>query len=138
MIWDILENVMKGHPVLLNVSYLHHLGIQAFQPKIDRRKSHPVASLACTAFNADFDGDQMAVPAVGQCRHSGSPATDARLTTSDPKQRGTLLPFQAGHGTGTLHYQAKEKCKGERMTFYNAEEVIIAYNEKSCGHAHAD
>ena len=62
LVWDILENVLKGHPVLLNrAPTLHRLGIQAFQPILIEGKANPVSSLVCTAFNADFDGDQMAV-----------------------------------------------------------------------------
>ena len=62
IVWDILEYVMKGHPVLLNrAPTLHRLGIQAFQPRMIEEQGYPVAPMACTAFNADFDGDQMAV-----------------------------------------------------------------------------
>ena len=134
MIWDILENVMKGHPVMLNrAPTLHRLGIQAFQPKLIEGKAIQLHPLACTAFNADFDGDQMAVhlplgnAAIleAQLLMLGShnilnPANGAPITV--PSQDMVL----------GLYYITKlrKNAKGEGMTFYNAEEVIIAYNEK--------
>ncbi len=134
MIWDILENVMKGHPVLLNrAPTLHRLGIQAFQPKLIEGKAIQLHPLACTAFNADFDGDQMAVhlplghAAIleAQMLMLGShnilnPANGAPITV--PSQDMVL----------GLYYitKLKSKAKGEGMTFYSPEEVIIAYNEK--------
>ena len=134
VIWDILENVMKGHPVLLNrAPTLHRLGIQAFQPKLIEGKAIQLHPLACTAFNADFDGDQMAVhlplgnAAVleAQLLMLGShnilnPANGAPITV--PSQDMVL----------GLYYITKPRpgSKGEGMTFYGPEEVIIAYNEK--------
>ncbi|MFA5496756.1 MAG: DNA-directed RNA polymerase subunit beta', partial [Bacteroidales bacterium] len=134
MIWDILENVMKGHPVLLNrAPTLHRLGIQAFQPKLIEGKAIQLHPLACTAFNADFDGDQMAVhlplgnAAIleAQLLMLGShnilnPANGAPITV--PSQDMVL----------GLYYSTKlrNNAKGEGMTFYSPEEVIIAYNEK--------
>ena len=134
MIWDILENVMKGHPVLLNrAPTLHRLGIQAFQPKLIEGKAIQLHPLACTAFNADFDGDQMAVhlplgnAAIleAQLLMLGShnilnPANGAPITL--PSQDMVL----------GLYYitKLKNNARGEGMTFYNAEEVIIAHNEK--------
>lgn len=134
VIWDILENVMKGHPVLLNrAPTLHRLGIQAFQPKLIEGKAIQLHPLACTAFNADFDGDQMAVhlplgnAAVleAQLLMLGShnilnPANGAPITV--PSQDMVL----------GLYYITKKRAgaKGEGMTFYGPEEVIIAYNEK--------
>ncbi|MGM9776486.1 MAG: DNA-directed RNA polymerase subunit beta' [Candidatus Coprenecus sp.] len=133
VIWDILENVMKGHPVLLNrAPTLHRLGIQAFQPKLIEGKAIQLHPLACTAFNADFDGDQMAVhlplgnAAVleAQLLMLGShnilnPANGAPITV--PSQDMVL----------GLYYITKKRAgaKGEGMTFYGPEEVIIAYNE---------
>ena len=133
MIWDILENVMKGHPVLLNrAPTLHRLGIQAFQPKLIEGKAIQLHPLACTAFNADFDGDQMAVhlplgnAAIleAQLLMLGShnilnPANGAPITV--PSQDMVL----------GLYYITKlrNKAKGEGMTFYSPEEVIIAHNE---------
>ncbi|MBR4980445.1 MAG: DNA-directed RNA polymerase subunit beta', partial [Bacteroidales bacterium] len=134
VIWDILENVMKGHPVLLNrAPTLHRLGIQAFQPKLIEGKAIQLHPLACTAFNADFDGDQMAVhlplgnAAVleAQLLMLGShnilnPANGAPITV--PSQDMVL----------GLYYITKERAgmKGEGGRFYSPEEVIIAYNEQ--------
>ncbi len=133
VIWDILENVMKGHPVLLNrAPTLHRLGIQAFQPKLIEGKAIQLHPLACTAFNADFDGDQMAVhlplgnAAVleAQLLMLGShnilnPANGAPITV--PSQDMVL----------GLYYITKPRAgvKGEGMKFYGPEEVIIAHNE---------
>ena len=133
VIWDILENVMKGHPVLLNrAPTLHRLGIQAFQPKLIEGKAIQLHPLACTAFNADFDGDQMAVhlplgnAAVleAQLLMLGShnilnPANGAPITV--PSQDMVL----------GLYYITKPRpgAKGEGMYFYGPEEIIIAHNE---------
>ena len=133
VIWDILENVMKGHPVLLNrAPTLHRLGVQAFQPRMIEGKAIQLHPLSCTAFNADFDGDQMAVhlplgnAAVleAQLLMLGShnilnPANGAPITV--PSQDMVL----------GLYYITKERngAKGEGITFYGPEEVIIAYNE---------
>lgn len=135
VIWDILENVMKGHPVLLNrAPTLHRLGIQAFQPKLIEGKAIQLHPLSCTAFNADFDGDQMAVhlplgnAAIleAQLLMLGShnilnPANGAPITV--PSQDMVL----------GLYYITKIKpgAKGEGRRFYGPEEVIIGYNEKS-------
>ena len=134
VIWDILENVMKGHPVLLNrAPTLHRLGIQAFQPRMIEGKAIQLHPLACTAFNADFDGDQMAVhlplgnAAImeAQLLMLGSqnilnPANGAPITV--PSQDMVL----------GLYYITKIRpgAKGEGMSFYSPEEVIVAYNEK--------
>ena len=134
VIWDILENVMKGHPVLLNrAPTLHRLGIQAFQPKLIEGKAIQLHPLACTAFNADFDGDQMAVhlplgnAAVleAQILMLGShnilnPANGAPITI--PSQDMVLGLYYI-----TL---VKKGAKGEGLCFYSQEEVIIAYNEQ--------
>ncbi len=138
VVWDILENVLKGHPVLLNrAPTLHRLGIQAFQPKLIEGKAIQLHPLACTAFNADFDGDQMAVhlplgpEAIleAQMLMLGShnilnPANGAPITV--PSQDMVL----------GLYYMTKIRkttdtytVKGEGLTFYSAEEVNIAYNE---------
>ena len=134
VIWDILEHVMKGHPVLLNrAPTLHRLGIQAFQPKMIEGKAIQLHPLACTAFNADFDGDQMAVhlplgnAAIleAQLLMLGShnvlnPANGAPITV--PSQDMVL----------GLYYITKPRkgSKGEGLIFYGPEEAIIAYNEK--------
>ena len=133
VVWDILEYVMKGHPVLLNrAPTLHRLGIQAFQPKLIEGKAIQLHPLACTAFNADFDGDQMAVhlplgnEAIleAQMLMLGShnilnPANGAPITV--PSQDMVL----------GLYYITKLRRgdKGEGHTFYGPEEATIAYNE---------
>ncbi len=133
VIWDILENVMKGHPVMLNrAPTLHRLGIQAFQPKLIEGKAIQLHPLSCTAFNADFDGDQMAVhlplgnAAIleAQLLMLGShnilnPANGAPITV--PSQDMVL----------GLYYITKPRSgvKGEGMKFYGPEEVTISYNE---------
>ena len=134
IIWDILEHVMKGHPVLLNrAPTLHRLGIQAFQPKMIEGKAIQLHPLACTAFNADFDGDQMAVHLplsneaileaqllMLQSHNILNPANGAPITV--PSQDMVL----------GLYYITKLRpgAKGEGLTFYGPEEAIIAYNEK--------
>jgi DNA-directed RNA polymerase subunit beta' len=135
VVWDILENVMKGHPVLLNrAPTLHRLGIQAFQPRLIEGKAIQLHPLSCTAFNADFDGDQMAVhlplgnAAIleAQLLMLGShnilnPANGAPITV--PSQDMVL----------GLYYMTKPRkgVKGEGLTFYGTEEVLVAYNEKA-------
>ena len=136
VIWDILENVMKGHPVLLNrAPTLHRLGIQAFQPKLIEGKAIQLHPLACTAFNADFDGDQMAVHLplsneavleaqilMLQSHNILNPANGAPITV--PSQDMVL----------GLYYITKIRpgAKGEGLTFYGPEEAIIAHNERRC------
>ncbi len=136
IIWDILENVMKGHPVLLNrAPTLHRLGIQAFQPKLIEGKAIQLHPLACTAFNADFDGDQMAVHLplsneaileaqilMLQSHNILNPANGAPITV--PSQDMVL----------GLYYITKIRpgAKGEGLTFYGPEEAIIAHNEGKC------
>ncbi len=133
VIWDILEYVMKGHPVLLNrAPTLHRLGIQAFQPKMIEGKAIQLHPLACTAFNADFDGDQMAVHLplsneaileaqllMLQSHNILSPASGEPITV--PSQDMVL----------GLYYISKVRpgAKGEGLIFYGPEEAIIAYNE---------
>jgi len=138
VVWDILENVIKGHPVLLNrAPTLHRLGIQAFQPKLIEGKAIQLHPLVCTAFNADFDGDQMAVhlplgpEAILEAQllmlashNILNPANGAPITV--PSQDMVL----------GLYYMTKErvstpehKILGQDLTFYSAEEVNIALNE---------
>ena len=133
VIFDILEHVMKGHPVLLNrAPTLHRLGIQAFQPKMIEGKAIQLHPLACTAFNADFDGDQMAVHLplsneaileaqmlMLQSHNILNPANGAPITV--PSQDMVL----------GLYYITKLRngAKGEGLTFYGPEEALIAYNE---------
>ena len=139
VVWDILENVIKGHPVLLNrAPTLHRLGIQAFQPVLIEGKAIQLHPLTCTAFNADFDGDQMAVhlplgpEAVleAQMLLLGSlnilnPANGAPITV--PSQDMVLgLYYMTKGRINTPEYPVK----GEGMTFYSPEEVNIAFNEK--------
>lgn len=139
VVWDILENVIKGHPVLLNrAPTLHRLGIQAFQPVLIEGKAIQLHPLTCTAFNADFDGDQMAVhlplgpEAVleAQMLLLGSlnilnPANGAPITV--PSQDMVLGLYYMTKGRKST---PEFKVKGEGMTFYSPEEVNIAYNEK--------
>jgi DNA-directed RNA polymerase subunit beta' len=139
VVWDILENVLKGHPVLLNrAPTLHRLGIQAFQPKLIEGKAIQLHPLVCTAFNADFDGDQMAVhvplgPAAileAQILMLAShnilnPANGAPITV--PSQDMVLGLYYLTKGRKST---SEFPIKGEEMTFYSPEEVIIAYNEK--------
>jgi len=133
VVWDILENVLKGHPVMLNrAPTLHRLSIQAFQPVMVEGKAIQLHPLACTGFNADFDGDQMAVhvplgnAAVLEAQmlmlashNLLNPANGAPITV--PSQDMVL----------GLYYMTKPRpgAAGEGMTFYSTEEVIIAYNE---------
>lgn len=139
VVWDILENVLKGHPVLLNrAPTLHRLGIQAFQPKLIEGKAIQLHPLVCTAFNADFDGDQMAVhlplgpEAILECQllmlashNILNPANGSPVTV--PSQDMVLgLYYMTKLRTST----AEVKVKGEGLTFYSAEEVNIAYNEQ--------
>ncbi len=138
VVWDILENVLKGHPVLLNrAPTLHRLGIQAFQPKLIEGKAIQLHPLVCTAFNADFDGDQMAVHVPlgnaaileAQLLMLGShnilnPANGAPITV--PSQDMVLgLYYITKSRVGTPEHPAK----GENKTYYSAEEVTIAFNE---------
>ena len=135
VIWDILENVMKGHPVLLNrAPTLHRLGIQAFQPKMIEGKAIQLHPLACTAFNADFDGDQMAVHL---------PLGNAAILEAQLLMLGSHNILNPANGTPItvpsqdmvlgLYYitKARPNVKGTGMSFYGPEEVIIALNEKA-------
>src|ERR1035437_3173881 len=133
VVWDILENVMKGHPVLLNrAPTLHRLSIQSFQPVLVEGKAIQLHPLVCTAFNADFDGDQMAVhvplghAAILEAQllmlashNLLNPANGAPITV--PSQDMVL----------GLYYMTKQRkdAKGEGLSFYSSEEAIIAYNE---------
>lgn len=140
VIWDILENVLKGHPVLLNrAPTLHRLGIQAFQPKLVEGKAIQLHPLVCTAFNADFDGDQMAVHVpLGQeaimeasilmlsSHNILNPANGAPITV--PSQDMVLGLYYVTKGKRST---PEEPIAGEDKVFYNAEEVIIALNEGS-------
>ncbi|RFS17300.1 DNA-directed RNA polymerase subunit beta' [Emticicia sp. C21] len=146
VVWDILENVLKGHPVLLNrAPTLHRLGIQAFQPKLVEGKAIQLHPLVCTAFNADFDGDQMAVHVpLGQeaimeasilmlaSHNILNPANGAPITV--PSQDMVLGLYYVTKGRKSTE---EDKVPGDGMTFYSAEEVIIALNEgKVSKHAH--
>ena len=134
VIWDILENVMKGHPVLLNrAPTLHRLGIQAFQPRMIEGKAIQLHPLACTAFNADFDGDQMAVHL---------PLSNAAIMEAQLLMLGSHNILNPANGSPItvpsqdmvlgLYYITKERpgAKGSGLKFYGPEEVIIAYDGK--------
>ena len=139
VVWDILENVLKGHPVLLNrAPTLHRLGIQAFQPKLIEGKAIQLHPLVCTAFNADFDGDQMAVhvPLGHEAILEASllmlsshnilnPANGAPIAV--PSQDMVLGLYYISKGR---KHTEEVPVPGEGLTFYSAEEVIIALNEE--------
>jgi DNA-directed RNA polymerase subunit beta' len=139
VVWDILENILKGHPVLLNrAPTLHRLGIQAFQPKLIEGKAIQLHPLTCTAFNADFDGDQMAVhvplgnAAILEAQllmlashNILNPANGAPVTV--PSQDMVLGLYYMTKGKKTMD---GEVVKGQGLSFYSPEEAIIAYNEK--------
>jgi DNA-directed RNA polymerase subunit beta' len=139
IIWDILENILKGHPVLLNrAPTLHRLSIQAFQPKLIEGKAIQLHPLVTTAFNADFDGDQMAV----HVPLSNAAVLEAQLLMLSSHnilnpQNGTPITLPSQDMVLGLYYITKgkkstatEKVKGEGKAFYSTEEVLIAYNEK--------
>jgi DNA-directed RNA polymerase subunit beta' len=145
VIWDILENVLMGHPVMLNrAPTLHRLGIQAFQPKLIEGKAIQLHPLVCTAFNADFDGDQMAVhvplgnAAILEAQmlmlashNILNPANGAPVTV--PSQDMVLGLYYMTKGRVS---EKGHPVKGEGLVFYSPEEVIISYNEK-CVDLHA-
>ena len=133
VVWDILENVLKGHPVMLNrAPTLHRLGIQAFQPKLIEGKAIQLHPLACSAFNADFDGDQMAVHL---------PLGNAAILEAQMLMLGSQNILNPANGAPVtvpsqdmvlgLYYMTKARkgAKGEGLTFYDLEEVKIAFNE---------
>ncbi|WP_126246855.1 DNA-directed RNA polymerase subunit beta' [Chitinophaga rhizosphaerae] len=146
VVWDILENVLKGHPVMLNrAPTLHRLSIQAFQPKLVEGKAIQLHPLVCSAFNADFDGDQMAV----HVPLSNAAILEAQLLMLSSHnilnpQNGTPITLPSQDMVLGLYYISKGKkttateiVKGEGMAFYSAEEVIIAHNEGRVDlHAH--
>ncbi len=138
VIWDILENILKGHPVMLNrAPTLHRLSIQAFQPKLIEGKAIHLHPLVCGAFNADFDGDQMAV----HVPLSNAAILEAQLLMLSAHnilnpQNGSPITLPSQDMVLGLYYTTKGrksdnvlKMKGEGKAFYSAEEVIIAYNE---------
>ena len=139
VVWDILENVLKGHPVLLNrAPTLHRLGIQAFQPKLIEGKAIQLHPLACTAFNADFDGDQMAVhlPLGNAAVLEAQMLMLASHNILNPAN-GAPIAVPSQDMVLGLYYITKERrsdetrqMRGEGMTFYSPEEVMIAFNER--------
>ncbi len=138
VVWDILENVLKGHPVLLNrAPTLHRLGIQAFQPKLIEGKAIQLHPLVCTAFNADFDGDQMAVhlPLGNAAILEAQLLMLASHNILNPAN-GAPIAVPSQDMVLGLYYMTKPRkstpehpIKGEGLTFYGPEEVIIAHNE---------
>ena len=138
VIWDILENILKGHPVMLNrAPTLHRLSIQAFQPKLIEGKAIQLHPLVTSAFNADFDGDQMAVHVP--LSHAAILEAQLLMLASHNilnPQNGTPITLPSQDMVLGLYYITKgkrttdkEKMKGEGKSFYSSEEVIIAYNE---------
>ncbi|MFT4152375.1 DNA-directed RNA polymerase subunit beta' [Parafilimonas sp.] len=146
VVWDILENILKGHPVMLNrAPTLHRLSIQAFQPKLVEGKAIQLHPLVTTAFNADFDGDQMAV----HVPLSNAAILEAQLLMLSSHnilnpQNGTPITLPSQDMVLGLYYITKgkkgtpeEPVKGEGKSFYSLEEVMIAYNEGKVDlHAH--
>jgi DNA-directed RNA polymerase subunit beta' len=139
IVWDILENVLKGHPVLLNrAPTLHRLGIQSFQPKLVEGKAIQLHPLVCTAFNADFDGDQMAVhlPLGNAAILEAQMLMLASHNILNPAN-GTPITVPSQDMVLGLYYITKGRrtdetrvVQGQDQTFYSPEEVIIAYNER--------
>ncbi|MFN4080050.1 MAG: DNA-directed RNA polymerase subunit beta', partial [Saprospiraceae bacterium] len=138
VIWEILDNILKGHPVLLNrAPTLHRLSIQAFQPRLIEGKAIQLHPLVCTAFNADFDGDQMAVHVP--LSHAAILEAQVLMLSSHNMlnpQDGSPITLPSQDMVLGLYYLTKERkstpeaqVKGEGRRFYSAEEVIIAYNE---------
>ncbi len=138
VVWDILENVLKGHPVMLNrAPTLHRLSIQAFQPKLIEGKAIQLHPLVCSAFNADFDGDQMAV----HVPLSNAAVLEAQLLMLSSHnilnpQNGAPMTLPSQDMVLGLYYITKgkrsddtETLRGEGKAFYSPEEVIIAHNE---------
>ena len=133
VVWDILEHVMKGHPVLLNrAPTLHRLGIQAFQPKMIEGKAIQLHPLACTAFNADFDGDQMAVhlPLGNEAILEAQMLMLGAHNILNPAN-GSPITVPSQDMVLGLYYITKLRLgdKGEGYKFYGPEEARIAYNE---------
>jgi len=145
VVWDILENVLKGHPVMLNrAPTLHRLGIQAFQPKLIEGKAIQLHPLVCTAFNADFDGDQMAVhvPLGNEAILEAQLLMLASHNILNPAN-GAPIAVPSQDMVLGLYYMTKARksnknhvVNGEGITFYSAHEVIIAHNEGKA-HLHA-
>ncbi|MDB5250745.1 MAG: rpoC [Segetibacter sp.] len=146
VIWDILENILKGHPIMLNrAPTLHRLSIQAFQPKLIEGKAIQLHPLVTTSFNADFDGDQMAVHVP--LSHAAILEAQLLMLSSHNilnPQNGTPITLPSQDMVLGLYYITKgrksteeDKVQGEGRAFYSMEEVIIAYNEKQVDlHAH--
>ncbi len=145
VVWDILENVLKGHPVLLNrAPTLHRLSIQAFQPRLIEGKAIQLHPLVCSAFNADFDGDQMAVHVP--LSHAAILEAQLLMLASHNilnPQNGTPITLPSQDMVLGLYYISKGKkstedeiVKGEGKVFYSPEEVLIAHNE-GCADLHA-
>ena len=138
VVWDILENILKGHPIMLNrAPTLHRLSIQAFQPKLIEGKAIQLHPLVCSAFNADFDGDQMAVhvPLSNAAIIEAQILMLASHNILNP-QNGTPITLPSQDMVLGLYYISKgkkstetEKVKGENKAYYSAEEVVIAHNE---------
>ncbi|AXI24604.1 beta' subunit [Cardinium endosymbiont of Sogatella furcifera] len=146
VIWDVLENVLKGHPILLNrAPTLHRLGIQAFQPKLIEGKAIQLHPLVCTAFNADFDGDQMAVhvPLGQEAIAEASLLMLASYNVLNPSN-GIPITIPSRDMILGLHYLTKGRRSrssdvvlGEGMSFYAPEEVLMALaHEKVSKHAY--
>ncbi len=139
VIWEILENILKGHPVLLNrAPTLHRLSIQAFQPKLVEGKAIQLHPLVCGAFNADFDGDQMAVHVpLSQAAILEAQVLMLSAHNMLNPQDGSPITLPSQDMVLGLYYMSKEldkdtdfsTIKGAGRTFYSFDEVRIAFNE---------
>ncbi len=139
VIWEILENILKGHPVLLNrAPTLHRLSIQAFQPKLVEGKAIQLHPLVCGAFNADFDGDQMAVHVpLSQAAILEAQVLMLSAHNMLNPQDGSPITLPSQDMVLGLYYMSKEldkdtdfsQIKGAGRTFYSFDEVRIAFNE---------
>jgi DNA-directed RNA polymerase subunit beta' len=138
VVWEILENILRGHPVLLNrAPTLHRLGIQAFQPKLIEGKAIQLHPLVCAAFNADFDGDQMAVHVP--LSHAAILEAQVLMLSAHSMlnpQDGSPITVPSQDMVLGLYYLTKPRkhipenpVRGEGRRFYSTEEVIISYNE---------
>jgi len=136
-VWDVLEDVIREHPVLLNrAPTLHRLGIQAFEPTLVEGRAIRLHPLVCTAYNADFDGDQMAVhvPLSAEAQAEARLLMLAAQNILNPKDgKPVVTPSQdmvLGNYYLTLE---RENARGEGSIFYGPNEVLIAYDT---GHVH--
>ena len=139
-VWDVLEDVIKEHPVLLNrAPTLHRLGIQAFEPTLVEGRAIRLHPLVCTAYNADFDGDQMAVhvPLSAEAQAEARLLMLAAHNILNPKDGKPVVTPSQDMVLGNYYLTLERKgATGEGSTFYGPEEVLIAYQYGSCTFAY--